>query len=241
MNILQTFAIAALLSAAGAAQAQSDWAPCADENQVCRVRGEALVRFGVPGKYAFRIVNQRIACETDDFGDPAPNVAKRCEVSYDWRRDERYRNWRRPDDTSGGWRLCANEGELCRVPGSAKVRYGANGRYAYRDVSNSVACDNRYFGDPAFDVAKQCEYEIEDRPGPNPNPPSGDRTSLVWERCATEGKRCNVSRDTVVRYGSEGRWVYREVARGVDCGNGAFGGDPLPNRAKRCETLRIGR
>jgi len=224
---------AAFLLALPAAQAQSDWTPCAEENAMCRVSGEAMVRFGVEGRYAFRVARSRVMCDIEEFGDPAPNIVKRCEVSYNWRKDERYRGWRLPGASGADrWRQCADEGELCRLPGAAKVRYGANGRYAYRDANNVIACSNAVFGDPLPDVAKQCDFRADDDDTPGP---------LAWDSCAAENARCSVRGAAMVRYGRSGHYFYREVSDGVDCSNRAFGGDPAPQQVKRCETLRLRR
>ena len=38
------------------------------------------------------------------------------------------------------------------------MRFGANGSYATRTATGSIACTNAVFGDPIFGVAKACEY-----------------------------------------------------------------------------------
>jgi hypothetical protein len=239
---------ALLLAAALPAQAQSDWSTCADEGQFCRVNGTALVRFGVEGRYAFRVVNRRVMCDNEEFGDPAPQQAKRCQVSYNWRNDERYRRWREGGSGDDGWRLCANEGEVCRLPqGNVRVRYGNDNRYAVREARTAVNCTNEVFGDPAPNVAKQCEYQAAEERGAGNNPggwrgSNEGNNALVWETCAAEGERCNVGRDTMLRFGRPGRYIYREVAAGPTvCSNEAFGFDPTPGEPKRCQRLRIGR
>lgn len=236
----------AVLLAPQPSRAQSDWTGCADEGEMCRVNGQALVRFGTDGRYTFRVVNGRVMCDTESFGDPAPQQRKGCDVSYGWRADERYRGWREAGARGrDGWILCANEGEVCRVPRAARVRYGANGRYAFANADDAVACDNRVFGDPLAGVAKQCEYlEVADGSGRGGGPVFDERqtpTSLAWDSCAPEGRRCNVRSDTVVRYGAAGRYQYREVSGSIACSNDAFGGDPAPSQLKRCEALRMGR
>lgn len=56
----------------------------------------------------------------------------------------------------GNWNQCANEGQYCSFSGTQNVRYGANGVYVYRVVTNGTPCSNAVFGDPIFGVAKQC-------------------------------------------------------------------------------------
>ncbi len=55
-----------------------------------------------------------------------------------------------------GWTYCAKEHETCSFVGTRLVRYGANGNYAYKTATNSIACNNTVFGDPARGVAKSC-------------------------------------------------------------------------------------
>ena len=56
-----------------------------------------------------------------------------------------------------------------------------------------------------------------------------------WRFCADEGDRCTVRGWGVVRYGSSGRYVYREVRNArFYCDNRQFG-DPAFGRNKRCE------
>lgn len=56
----------------------------------------------------------------------------------------------------GNWQYCANEGQFCGFSGARQVRYGANGSYYFRTVSNGVTCSNSFFGDPIFGTVKQC-------------------------------------------------------------------------------------
>lgn len=56
------------------------------------------------------------------------------------------------------WVYCARDGEVCRVPGFAQVRFGAYGRYNYMNVNGYVFCDTRTFGNPINGYPKVCEY-----------------------------------------------------------------------------------
>lgn len=126
------------------------WRPCASEGDICRFEGTQTVRYGVNGRYAERTATGSMACHNGSFGDPAPGVAKQCEVS------------------GGGssmvvgsplvWDTCAREGDPCAVRGAAMLRYGATGRYYYREVTGTFNCRNEEFGgDPAPGTAKHCE------------------------------------------------------------------------------------
>lgn len=57
-----------------------------------------------------------------------------------------------------GWTQCATESEVCIVPGPRQVRYGGDGKYAYRNVDSPVGCNNANFGDPAVGLVKTCQY-----------------------------------------------------------------------------------
>lgn len=57
---------------------------------------------------------------------------------------------------SGNWNTCAGENGFCSFSGTQNVRYGANGAYVYRMITNGTTCSNAVFGDPIFGVAKQC-------------------------------------------------------------------------------------
>lgn len=218
---------------AAPAQAQSDWNACAAEGQTCRVNGEALVRFGVEGRWAFRVAQDRIDCEVADFGDPAPGQLKRCEASARFREDKRYRDWKREGwAPREGWVFCSYEGEWCKPPAAARVRYGAEGRYAEREANAPLRCDNATFGDPRRDVAKACEYRLVSTAITVPS-----RIAPQWQTCAGEGQRCAFMGAGVVRYGSNGRWVMVEDRDGIACRNESFGIDPLPGQVKRCELL----
>lgn len=224
-------ALSLMLGFAAPAWAQRDWRSCASEGQRCRVEGESLLRFGTEGRYVFRVSSESLPCEIDSFGsDPFPGRVKQCEVSRDWRQDERYRGW--GQGSSGGWRSCAYEGETCRVPGQAQVRYGVAGRFAERSITQSVACNNSVFGDPYPGVAKQCEYR----------PAQGTSSSgLPWSVCASEGGHCSFRGGGMLRYGAAGQYLYREAVNGLRCGNEEFGGDPAPGVSKQCELLRVAR
>lgn len=205
------------------AAAQPRWQVCADEGQICRFDGEAMVRYGVPGHYAFAPGRNRILCDTEQFGDPAPGQRKRCESSTNWRDDERYRD--RRDERDGrrggdGWRACATEGQECRVDGPALVRFGAEGHYELRQVAGSMRCDTGTFGDPAPGLVKRCEVQ-----------PAGQ-----WLLCAREGEYCRLPGPSRVRYGANNRHVERSESQGLPCSNASFG-DPAPDIAKLCEYM----
>ena len=52
------------LPLASPSPAQAQWQPCANQDEVCRFKGEALVRYGADGRYAFQVARNRINCES---------------------------------------------------------------------------------------------------------------------------------------------------------------------------------
>lgn len=132
----------------------SNWRYCAGENESCRVNGRAQVRFGDGQRFATRTVNGQVNCSVDVFGDPARGVIKHCEVQKS--------GWGGSGGSGGDadrWTRCAREGGLCEFGGRAQVRYGASGRYHYRDAGGRVSCNNDSFGgDPYPGRPKSCEF-----------------------------------------------------------------------------------
>src|SRR5207249_1814091 len=59
---------------------------------------------------------------------------------------------------SGNWTFCGYEDWWCGFAGTAQVRYGANGVYAYGTFTGGVLCSYTVFGDPLYGVYKTCEY-----------------------------------------------------------------------------------
>jgi hypothetical protein len=81
------------------------------------------------------------------------------------------------------WVYCAAEGATCAVPSTRLVRYGANGRYFYKIVSGSIACNNSMWGDPAGGVGKRCDYAASTSavaPAPAPAPAPQGVAVLTW-------------------------------------------------------------
>jgi hypothetical protein len=168
-----------------------------------------------------------VTCGNDLFGDPAPQQQKRCEVR---------------DNGGGGsggggssWVFCAAEGETCHLRGSGEVRFGADRQYATRRAFGSVRCDVDSFGDPIYGQTKHCEVRAGNFGGFGDSGPQDGG----WARCADEGERCEVSGGHIqVRFGTRGRYVYRDVYGALKCDVGTFGRDPYPGERKQCESRR---
>jgi hypothetical protein len=238
------FAVAALLFSALLAQAQpsgpplpplpplpgrtppppappSPWQRCAGQDEVCRVNGEALVRYGAEGRYAYKLARNRIICDHQEFGDPAFGVHKQCDVTYSQREREGVRL------SFNDWVPCGNEGEDCRFNGTARVRYGVDGRYAYRNASNGIRCSVGMFGDLAFGQQKSCDYQLQ-------RGRDYGRDERDWDYCASEDGFCAFSGPGEVRYGTKGRFVVRRGVNGMPCKVDTFGSDPAYGEPKHC-------
>lgn len=217
-------------AAAGAGNRAQRWRVCANEGGECIVQGNAEVRFGTDGRYQTRVVQQRTACNTASFGDPAPGRVKQCEVLET-----------AAVTTEATWRACATEGNVCQVTGSGRVRFGAVGRYETRDVVGSIDCSVRAFGDPAPGQPKQCDVYVP-AGSPIAANASGNAGELrdesgVWDVCSAEGGTCYVRGKAVVRFGAQARWITREATNSVACDSNLFG-DPIHRVFKSCYVKR---
>jgi parallel beta-helix repeat protein len=121
------------------AQSTTAWTFCAKEKGVCAFTGTKEVRYGANGFYVTRVLTNGTACTNQVFGDPIIGTVKQC------------------DTRDLSWTSCALEGGFCAFAGTTEVRYGANGSYYYRTLTDGTPCTNAVFGDPAYRVRKQCE------------------------------------------------------------------------------------
>ena len=228
--------LAALLALpATSAMARDDWRFCANEGQECRVQGTATVRYGAPGNWETRRVSNRVFCSNEQFGDPAPNREKRCEVQ-----GNSGGGWG-GSGSSSGWNDCADEGEICTFRGRAEVRFGDGRKFSTRTARDSIRCDVATFGDPAYGKTKRCQVKGASTGGGwggsggsnDGNRPSYD-DEKQWAHCANEGDTCTVGKRSRVRFGVNGRFAHREVDQSIACNSEAFGYDPAPGQVKTC-------
>jgi Bacterial alpha-L-rhamnosidase 6 hairpin glycosidase domain len=120
------------------------------------------------------------------------------------------------------WTFCAAENGSCAISGTKRVRYGRDGKYAYRLADGSagaIACTSAAFGgDPIPNVVKACHFSDE-----------------LFTSCAAEGATCSFSGTKEVRFGANGQWKTLTATGSALCNAATFGGDPLPNVVKTCE------
>lgn len=60
------------------------------------------------------------------------------------------------DETGGDWTECSVESGICEVNDWSKIRYGANGHYAYTRGKTDLHCSHTEFGDPIRGTPKKC-------------------------------------------------------------------------------------
>jgi hypothetical protein len=124
-----------------------DWTFCAEEGGVCAFTGTMVVRYGANGSFFVETLTNGTACTNAVFGDPAPGTPKQCGI-------------RTPSTPPMEWTFCAPEGGVCAFNGSIEVRYGANGSFFFKTITDGTACTNQVFGDPAPGVAKSCSLPL---------------------------------------------------------------------------------
>jgi len=140
-------------------------------------------------------------------------------------------------DTTKTYTTCASEWGTCSFTGSRVVRYGDQGHFVFKTLSNGTVCRNDVFGgDPHVGVTKSCALEsvTTTTPTPVPMPPPATGGPKTYTECAKEWATCSFSGTKVIRYGNEGHFVFKTFSNGTPCRNDAFGGDPQVGMAKRC-------
>jgi uncharacterized protein (DUF1800 family) len=229
------------------AQAVDSWVPCGAEGDICTVPGTRVVRYGANGTFIYKTVTGAIGCGNGNWDDPLFGVAKTCAYSSSTGLPALSPGplpapLPAPVPTpspapSAAWVACASEGGVCAVPGTRSVRYGANGTYAFKTVTGSIACNNSVWGDPLVGVFKACAYAGDAAPAPAPAPvpapPPAPAPATDWISCATEGGNCSVPSTRQVRYGANTTYAYKTVTGSIGCNNDVWG-DPLFGVLKSC-------
>ena len=185
----------------------TDWTFCAPEGGICAFTGTTEVRYGAIGSFVVKTLADGTACINDVFGDPIYGNVKECATRTTPRTTE--------------WTFCANEGDTCAFTGPSAVRYGANGAFFFKTLTDGTACTNDAFGgDPIYGTVKQCAI---------PSPPQPE-----WTFCAPENGVCAFTGTREVRYGANGSYVYQTRTDGTACTNEVFG-DPIYGVVKSCD------
>jgi len=115
------------------------------------------------------------------------------------------------------WAHCAGENNTCSFSGAKLVRYGATTSWVQGIYINSVACNNRVFGDPIVGTYKSCQT-----------------SEPQWTTCANENGVCRFTGTQIVRYGTGTRWRQGEFTNQVTCNSRVFG-NPAYGVRKICQ------
>lgn len=212
--------------------------PTCSENSVCAMPSYgSLIRLGANARDGY-YKNQPVApfapnyykCQIDTLigqlgaHDPDPGATKQCRTT-----------------TAAGWAaytspgapselfVCAREGEVCSFDGTGQVAYGADGKFTYKTVTNSILCGTSAFGvDPNYGVVKSCYYRDVSRPQ------IGDFSSSV----DTGTYKNFPNNPQLVAFGAGNQWRFKQLVIDLDCSVPGIGVDPAPGVAKRCYTYR---
>lgn len=121
-----------------AAASTTQWTFCANENSSCVFNGNQTVRYGAGERFVSKTLGWGASCNNATFGDPAPGVAKHCEVTSTWKE-------------------CGIEGGQCAFTDTRTVRFGSGASFLSKTATGGVACNSNVFGDPTPGVAKRCD------------------------------------------------------------------------------------
>ena len=113
---------------------------------------------GANGVYAYVTAAAGIGCNNTIFGDPLVGTIKSCEYAPVGSSTTPSAPAIPVVTVTPIWIACGSENSTCSFSGTHKVRYGANGSYAYADATASIACNNATFGDPAYGINKGCSF-----------------------------------------------------------------------------------
>ena len=187
---------------------------CADEgptNSCAQSTTGQLVAFGANGHYTYGSTSvSPVPCAVRYFGDPIPNVAKKCYIS--------------------AYSILTSEDTVGSVVQKSNVAFGANGRFVFANVTGKFNCSLSTFGgnanDPAPNVKKACYVALP------------DYTFVADE--TTPPAEFDLGADPrPVAYGANGKFSFRLLSGIVSCGNGTFG-DPISGTQKACYVLHSG-
>ncbi|MGS2717978.1 pilus assembly protein [Eionea flava] len=100
---------------------------------------------------------------TEKFTDPDTNITtfQTTDSDGDGILNDGYGDYTIITASASTWIACANDGETCRLPENAQVRYGSDGVYTTPQsfLEGDVACDVATMGDPGAGAATPvCEY-----------------------------------------------------------------------------------
>ncbi len=137
---------------------------CADEDQTCNFDGLQSLFGG--GVYPYWAGNQQYSSALVPFissgsyrcvpatfsSDPAPAYTNACFYLAG-------QQWLIPHPAPAGYGFCGGQDGTCPVQGTARIKYGVNGKFTTGVVNGATACNDATFGDPAPGYKKDCWVE----------------------------------------------------------------------------------
>lgn len=121
------------------------WTTVAGEHQSYTVNGTRAVRYGIGASFVTQVVSGDGECSNEAFGsDPQYGTVKLCQVG--------------DDSATPGFVTIAGENEHFSVNGTQTIRYGANGAFVTKVITDGSDCSNAGFGnDPLVGTVKSCQ------------------------------------------------------------------------------------
>ena len=186
--------------------APSNFAYVADQDGVFEVPKDSIVKYCTnDGICTYKQVSGKLQCNSDFFTDPAPGRPnKKC-----------YQLFRRNE-----YKDCGFENSICNVPAKSLVKYCTlhNPKICnYKELTGEIKCNNETFGNPQLGAKKRCSYI-------NPT---------EFKFGAHENNIFKVPKKSIVKYGANGKYVYKRMSGKIDCNNITFG-DPQLDGKKKC-------
>lgn len=134
----------------------------ASEGQNFTLTSPGTVRYGAGDKTMELNLNAgTFPCNGSTFGrDPAPGVTKLCHLKVETTVVVTPPTPEPPGPVERTWQYLTNENQPITVSGTKTVRYGKEGAWIEKEITNSGTCSNTYFGyNPAPGQTKTCEVE----------------------------------------------------------------------------------
>ncbi len=131
---------------------------------------------------------------------------------------------------------CTNDSFGDPVPGVVKHCDYALSDQTDFDGDGVVDRDDAFPADPT-ETHDSDGDGIGDNSDPFPND-AENSPGANWVHCAIEGFTCNVPANSIVRYGANNQYVFRQVAESIEYSNSVFG-DPVPGVFKSCSYIGL--
>ncbi len=119
----------------------------------------------------------------------------------------------------GNWTTCGQEDEIYTFSGAKLMRYGSGAKWNYLGIYNQTPCSAKIFG-IVNTTSKYCQI---------------NSSNYSWRQCASQGNSCTLKTESVVRFGLNGKYIYKLMSNTFKCEVATFGDDPVKSQKKMCE------